>query len=324
MLPNEVWEGRSAKTWTLRTLITPLSWLYGFGWQVYLAAYKIGFKTAKSPHRPVICVGNLVVGGSGKSPLTIYIAKVVQRLGRQVVIGCSGYGAPHSQDACIAPDGPLSAAEWGDEPAMFRWLLPNVPLVVGRNRVLAAELVHATFPKAVLVMDDGFQHLPLAKQFAVVIDDPMAKNFRCLPAGPYREPRWNVRRANVVVPRDFRVKTHPMRIVDVEGKTVIPQSYAVLCALGNPSKFLKMLADQYPNDRKDFPTILKGDHDPLSERDLWVDLPIELPIIVTAKDWVKLRDRTDIGERQFFIAMHEVELEPSEEFKVRVERSFNE
>ncbi|MFX8929914.1 tetraacyldisaccharide 4'-kinase, partial [Acinetobacter baumannii] len=84
----------------------------------------------------------------------------------------------------MAPDGPLDPAGWGDEPAMFRWLLPDVPLVVGRRRVLAAELVHQHFPKAVLVMDDGFQHLPVKKHIQILLDDPTPKNSRCLPAGP--------------------------------------------------------------------------------------------------------------------------------------------
>ena len=324
MRPDEIWEGHGVKERSVRALVTPLSWLYAFGWQVYLAIYDFGFKKAVEPHSPVLCIGSLLVGGSGKSPLTLYITKILLGLGKSVVIGCSGYGAPHSKDATIAPPGPLRAAEWGDEPSMFRWLLPDVPLVVGRNRVMAAQLVHENFPDAVLLMDDGFQHLPLKKKFSLIIDDGTNHNRACLPAGPYREPRHNRKRATKVVPDDYTVTREAMFIVSTAGERVMPTEYSILCALGQPSRFVAALQDQFPNQRIPTPLVLLQDHDPLTAPELWQSLPKELPIVVTAKDWVKLRDRSDVSERTFLVARQEVRLEPRAEFETWVERSFNE
>ena len=323
MRPDEIWEGTGPAETAVRIALTPLSWLYAFGWQAYLAAYRIGFKKSKEPHRPVICVGNLVTGGSGKSPVTLALAQVLSSMGKQVVIGCSGYGAPHSADAEIAPEGPLNASLWGDEPAMFRWLLPDVPLVVGRNRVLAAQVVHERFPNAVLLMDDGFQHLPLKKQGTLILDEP-TQNTMCMPAGPYREPRGNRRRADRRIPDDFQIDRRSLRFVNPDGDEVKPSSYSVLCALGQPRRFLSEVADQLPNAAREPATSLVPDHDRLDALDLFKQLPPGVPIVVTAKDWVKLKDRGDVNEHEIVIALQNVKVEPLERLKSWLESVCNE
>ncbi len=324
MRPEEVWAGKTGKDRLVRGLLTPLSWLYAAGWQTYLSLYDHGFKKPSEPHRPVLCVGNLVVGGSGKSPLTLHLAEVLRGMGRSLVIGCSGYGAPHAEAAALAPGGPLSAAEWGDEPAMFRWLLPDVPLVVGRRRVLAAELAHDAYPGSVLLMDDGFQHLPLTKHVTILIDDPYPSNSMCLPAGPFREPRSNRNRASVIVPESYAVVEEPMKIVNAEGQAETPQEYAVLCALCQPERFLSSLASQYPNRRGNVRAVVLPDHDPLTAGNLWESLPEDLPVIVTGKDWVKLRERSDVNERRVLVALQEVHLEPAAHFEAWLEKSLDE
>jgi len=122
---REVWFGTSPQSRVLRVLLAPLSLLYWLVWEGYLLIYRLGLKKPSEPHRPVLCIGNLVAGGSGKSPVTLYVAELLTAAGRKVVLGCSGYGAPHSEGATWAPDGPLDAREWGDEPAMFRALAPK-------------------------------------------------------------------------------------------------------------------------------------------------------------------------------------------------------
>ena len=324
MRPHELWEGQIAKERTVRALVTPLSWLYALGWQSYISMYHLGIKRAASPHKPIICVGSLMVGGSGKSPLTHHIVDLLRDMNRKVVIGCSGYGSPRSKDATIAPDGPLHASEWGDEPAMFRWLLPDVPLVVGRNRVLAATIVHEAFPDSVIVMDDGFQHLPLEKQLTIIIDDADPKNKLCLPAGPHREPRLNRGRADLIIPEDFAMRRLPLHIVTPEGEPAIPEEYSILCALAQPSRFIRTLGARYQNGLMEVPTAMLPDHDPLTAPDLWDQFPRDIPIVVTAKDWVKIRDRSDVRERKFLIALQEVNLEPRSEVVKWIERSINE
>lgn len=301
---RDLWESPRLGPRLVRAALTPLSWLYAAGWQTYLATYRWGLKRAAEPHRPVVCVGNLQAGGSGKSPLVRHLVDVLREMGREVVVSCSGYGAPHAEAASLAPDGPLDAARWGDEPAMLRDLVPDLPLVVGRRRVLAAELVHERRPHAVMLMDDGFQHLPLRKTISIVLDPEAPPNSRCLPAGPYREPRGNRKRADLVLPGRFRVVEEGPWL-DEEW----PPRFVALCALGQPSRFLASLP------RPPVSTKVLPDHDPLTAGNLFDGMDPALPVVVTAKDWVKLRARTDLAGRRILVARHAVRVEPAAEFR---------
>lgn len=312
MHAQELWTSASAKARVLRTLLTPASWLYAIGWQGYLTIYRLGFKKAKRPHSPVVCVGNLQVGGTGKTPFTVHVADVLAALGHEVVVSCSGYGSPAAEAARVAPEGPLRASEWGDEAALFRDLRPEIPLIVGRRRVLAGELCHEHFPDAVLLMDDGFQHLPLAKDIAIVLD-PEVPNRRCLPAGPYREPWANRRRADLIVPGEFSVAVRPQEFLDRRGSAVkLPGKVDVLCGLGQPQRFLDGLR-QAGVDLGE--VLLMPDHDPLTTGNLLSAFSGTRPIVVTGKDWVKLRERTDTDRYEFLIATREVVVEPQAEFR---------
>lgn len=344
---SEAWEGDSFRDKLLRTLLTPASWAYALGWNCYQTMYAAGLKRPKEPHRPVICVGNLTVGGSGKTPLTLHIAKVLVAQGRVVAISCSGYGSPGSEQATLAPDGELDAREWGDEAALIRDILPHVPLIVGRDRVRAAQICHEAFPEAVLLLDDGFQHLPLKKHLSILIKG-RGNNLRCLPAGPYREPANHAKRADLVLPNGFKIERRPLTfrqssilnhqssiishhssIINPQSSTLSPQSSIIdpqsstlnhqssiveanaLCALGSPAQFLTDLAAAGIRVKN---AILKPDHDDLMEGNLFAALPPSEPLVVTRKDWVKLKHRRDLGERQIWVADYEVTVEPGEEF----------
>jgi tetraacyldisaccharide 4'-kinase len=84
------------------------------------------------------------------------------------------------------------------------------------------------------------------------------------------------------------------------------------------------LADSYPNSCERTSARILPDHDPLTDNELWDGLPIDLPIIVTAKDWVKLRERSDVKERDLLVALQDVELEPPDEFRKWIKKSFDE
>ena len=128
---EEIWYGGDIRSKLGRIVLFPLSLLYTAGWQTYLFIYKIGLKKAHKPHTPIVCIGNFSSGGNGKTPTVAWIAKELTKRGLGVVIGCSGYGSPKSEAATIAPSGTLSPSEWGDEPAEFRLMLPEIPIIVG-------------------------------------------------------------------------------------------------------------------------------------------------------------------------------------------------
>lgn len=308
MRAEEVWYGSGAASRALRVALTPLSWLYSAGWTTYESLYRLGLKRAAEPHKPVLCVGNLTAGGSGKTPFVALLARgIPSRLGREVVIGCSGYGSPRAEAATLAPEGALAAKEWGDEAALLRELVPGVPLVVGRRRVLAAEIAHQAFPRAVLLMDDGLQHLPLRKHATIVLD-PDRGNRATFPAGPYREPRSHRSRADLLIPDQFRLHLQ----TTVPGA---PETGQALCAIGDPARFRSNLEDLGIRI-----TVFRAlsDHDPLDRADLLQGLDPKLPLIVTAKDWVKLKERSDIGAWDVRVAGQGCQVEPEAEFWARL------
>lgn len=310
---NRLWEETNYGA----ILLSPLAAIYALGWLGYESLYRFGLKKAKEPHVPVVCIGNLLVGGTGKTPLVLYVARMLREAGREVVISASGYGSPSSRSAQLAPLGDLDPAKWGDEPAMMRWFEPEIPMIVGRDRVEAARICAANFPNAVLLLDDGFQHLPLKKHVTIVIDPPHPANKLCLPAGPYREPRIGLRRATIVLPRDFELKPSPLRFVGRRGEAVEPElgEVDVLTAIARPQRLLDSLAAMGMEPRT---VRCPPDHDPLRSLDLLAPFEGIRRLVVTAKDWVKLRQREDIANRDILIGTYDMDVEPEATFRDRV------
>lgn len=279
----------------------PASALYAFGWRVYEGLYTVGLRQRFTC--PSVCVGNLTVGGTGKTPLTLWLAGVLSDMGFSVVVSVSGYGSPHVKGATLAPSGDLDPAEWGDEAALFRWKKPEVPLVVGRKRAIAGRLVSERFPGSVMLMDDGFQHLAFAPTVSIVLDPPRDNTF-CLPAGPYREPRRSGRKkADALVPGLFTLQTSGLKT----DSSVAPTEVDILCAVGSPGRLLRGVEEV---GIKVVQKRVEADHDPLSAPDLLAGLGLERPLLVTSKDWVKLRRRDDLGKRAVIVADYEASLEP--------------
>jgi tetraacyldisaccharide 4'-kinase len=245
------------------------------------------------------------------------MAKILVEMGFPVVVSASGYGSLRSVAATLAPEGPLLAKEWGDEPALIRWLMPDLPIVVGRRRVLAAELCHVAYPDAVLLLDDGYQHLPLAKDLSILIDPVDRTNRWCLPAGPYRQPSSDRARADLVLPDSFCLRPEFGPVLTPEGVEVKPQTVQALCAIGSPQSFLDSLVERgYVVER----SLVLADHADLSDKALrpgYLNTRFEqsLPIVVTAKDWMKLMARPDVGDWKWAIAHYSVRIEPEAEFR---------
>ncbi len=306
-------------------VLSPFALLYGLGWRLYAGLYRSGLKKAKAPHSPTIVVGNFTVGGTGKTPFTCWLVSCLQDLGREVVISASGYGSDASASATIAPEGPLKASDWGDEPAYYRWSMPKIPLIVGRDRVRAAEICAEHFPHAVLLLDDGFQHLPLKTDLSIILDPPDNLNSLCLPAGPYREPRSSgKKRAGLVLPGDFELVRIGPIFLDAEAKLAkepLPQDIQILCAIGSPWRFQDMMeANEFNVVRARF----LEDHNKLDSLALFSSFDPRLPIVVTAKDWVKLRQRGDLSRFEIWIVDYRVRVEPENKFRAWLKERLNE
>lgn len=292
----------------------PLTVLYTAGWLLYKLVYTLKIKRAKRPHRPVICVGNLISGGAGKTPVVIQITRVLHELGKEVVISASGYGASKSEHATLAPAGELDARDWGDEAALIRTKLPHIPMIVGRNRVRAAEICRDLYPNSILLLDDGFQHLPLYKDITILLDPSDIVNSFCLPSGPYREPRsFGRARATLVIPGMFRTPNGLLALVQTKGKTAnVDKGINLLCAVARPERFIKSIDDY--GYRVIMERILP-DHDDLQDKLLFSGFDAEVPIVVTEKDWVKIMHRSDLDKWTLLVAMYDQPIEPADRFK---------
>jgi len=179
-----------------------LARLYALGWRAYAGVYALGLKRRVSMPVPVIGVGSLWAGGVGKTPVTIAVARLLQESGVRVAVLTHGYGGSrYRTGAWIDPLQHPDPAEVGDEAAELRLALPDIPIAVGKHRVRMAHAAIARWSPDALVLDDGFQHLPLARALDLVLlpaESPLGNGY-CLPAGPLREPPEGVRRARGVV-----------------------------------------------------------------------------------------------------------------------------
>ncbi len=152
----------------------------------------------------VISVGNITAGGTGKTPLTIYISGLLSNLGVKHVIISRGYKGEAEKKGGIVSDGKkifMDVKKAGDEPFMMANLLENVPVVVGKNRFDAGMLAVEKFNPDVILLDDAFQHMALARDINILLLDSQKPfgNGRLLPAGMLREPVSAVKRAHAVI-----------------------------------------------------------------------------------------------------------------------------
>lgn len=175
------------------SLLSMASKVYGGAVKLRRTFYKKSVFKSKKLSRPVISIGNITVGGTGKTPMTIYVANVVSALGYNVAVVSRGYKGKAETMGGIVSDGKtlLMAPEIaGDEPYLMAERLKDVPIIVGKNRFKAGRLAIGKFAPDILVLDDGFQHLKLERDLDLVLLDcrrPFG-NGHLLPRGMMREP----------------------------------------------------------------------------------------------------------------------------------------
>jgi len=165
-------------------------------------AFDRGLITVRRLPVPCISVGNLSVGGTGKTPLVAWLIEELSRLGARPAVVSRGYGGSTRGPARVPTAGDCDAARrFGDEPALLAERYRGVPVVVGRDRHAAGLIAAATAGTTVVVADDAFQHRRLARDLDIVVLDATRGlgNGRLLPAGPLREPPERLKRAGVIV-----------------------------------------------------------------------------------------------------------------------------
>jgi tetraacyldisaccharide 4'-kinase len=285
------WYRQGALAWAL----SPLSVVFGIGVLLRRLLYALRILKSEHPGIPVVVVGNLTVGGSGKTPLAIWIAEFLKGRGWSPAIVARGYGArvEAPRAATLASD----AAEVGDEPVVAA-RRSGCPVWVGPDRVRVAAALRAAHPEVdVLVLDDGLQHYRMRRDLEIaVVDARGLGNGFLLPAGPLREPRLRLRTVDAVVAhglameRGFAMTLEGKelhRMADARERRPLEafagQAVHVAAGIGDPERFFAHIAR---GGAKVIPHPFP-DHHRFSAREL--DFGDGLPVILTEKDAVKLR-----------------------------------
>lgn len=192
----QAWRNKSLWLW----LLLPVSWLYGLVFWLNKNIYRLGLKPVYYPNVPVIVVGNITVGGSGKTPLIIAVVTYLQQKGLAVGVISRGYGGQPKLMPCIVTAN-SKPSEVGDEPCLIVQRT-GVPMAVCPNRAQAIELLLEQFPSIQLILaDDGLQHFALDRDenWIVVDADRGFGNRQLLPTGFLREPIKRLYQPNTTV-----------------------------------------------------------------------------------------------------------------------------
>jgi tetraacyldisaccharide 4'-kinase len=278
---------------------------YGLAARLRNLAYDLGWLRVHKASVPVISVGNLTAGGTGKTPCVEYVASVLRDAGLLVAILSRGYGAT---------SGP------NDEALVLEELLPDVPHLQGVDRAKLADAAVEELESQALVLDDGFQHRRLARDLDLVLLDATERAYHLLPRGLMREPFSSLARAHAIIltrcdqadeatlaglrqriapyGKPVAESVHaPSALVSSSGavqplSSLHGQAVAAFCGLGNPEAFRRTLEGLGAKvaGMKAYP-----DHHPYSRADVdelarWGrSFPEGAPLITTHKDLVKLR-----------------------------------
>lgn len=315
---QEAWLTRGAAAW----LLWPVSWLYRGVVALRNAGYRHGLLRSHRLPVPVLVVGNLIVGGAGKTPTTMALVQMLRERGHRPGIVSRGYGRSTDEPQLVTRDTPADAA--GDEPLLMH-LRTRAPVAVGADRVAAARLLLAAQPDlTVLLSDDGLQHHRLARDAQVIVfDERGGGNGWLLPAGPLREPvPAEMPPRSVVVYNASRPSTHlPGHLAERRLRGLTPladwwaghaatrdafatlQGRTVVAAAGmaRPQRYFDMLRAQG----------LRIDELPLPDHHPFATLPWAATtpdVIVTEKDAVKLRPER-LGTTRVWVATLDFEID---------------
>lgn len=309
----------------------PIAVLYGAVIRIRNFCYDSGIFNSYAVGCKVICVGNITVGGTGKTPMVQFIVRALLSLGKRVAIVSRGYGRSTS-DGLLVSDGEKilrPASEAGDEPWLLARSCKGAIVAVDKDRVRMAREIVKSFSPDVIVLDDAFQHRRIKRDLDVVMirSGKAFGNGFLLPAGPLREPVSGLRRAQLIMLRkpndevtrislqenipvfnfDYQILNlcnhegpAPALELELQGARVIAFS-----GIANPSSFLNTLGELNLNilDYKAF-----QDHHQYTASDIKhllagrerLDAQY---IITTEKDWVKLPPQS-LDAKWLYLAIH--------------------
>lgn len=292
----------------LACALLPVSLLFRLLAALRLRLFRAGFLSSERLPVPVVVVGNIFIGGTGKTPLTIWLAQALRAAGLRPGVISRGHGGKDSAPRAVSPG--ANPLDVGDEPLLIA-ARAGCPVFVGRRRAEAGRALLAAHPEVdVLITDDGLQHYALARDVEIVLFDGRGVgNGWTLPAGPLREPPSRRRDVTVVnapeiTPalaravggRPFRMQLEGGMAEPLLGGATVPLSglagrrLVASAGIGNPGRFFAMLRS-YGLDFAELP--LPDHHDFLDRPFDAVDADV---ILITEKDAVKCRQLDNLKD----------------------------
>jgi tetraacyldisaccharide 4'-kinase len=281
----------------LGLILLPLSWIYTLIIVLRRLCYQSGLIAVNQIDAPVIIVGNITVGGTGKTPLVIWLAEYFKNEGFRPGIISRGYGGKLSgKTQQVRPDSNPSLV--GDEPVLIA-KRTNCPVAIAIQRRKAAEELIKHCDCDLILCDDGMQHYSLGRDIEIAVIDGQRRfgNGHCLPAGPLREPKSRLKAVDFVVSK-YIAGRHEYKMEYTYGDLVsltdatrnVPvsslngQSVHAIAGIGNSDRFYSYLRNQKLQIiMHEFP-----DHHPFITED--VNFNDGLPVVMTEKDAVKCVD----------------------------------
>jgi tetraacyldisaccharide 4'-kinase len=289
--------------------------------------------------RPVISVGNLVTGGSGKTPVVAALAGVLTRLGHRPAILSRGYGRTgRSADVVVVSDGTralVTVDESGDEPQMLARTISGIPVVVAAERARAGRLAIDRFDATVLILDDGFQHLQLVRTVDLLVLSNADFGEKLLPSGRLREPLSAARTADAVlvygtaaeagrvagragVARSFFVIRRHLPLRTLHGLVPAgPVTLAAVAGIARPERFFEGLQVEGHSvvcklTYRDHHWFTASDVNTIERR---AQEHGAAAVVTTAKDGVRLERHAGVMTLPWAILPLEVSIEPGAEFE---------
>ena len=273
----------------------PLSLLYSTIVEIRRFGFSCGLFAVEHFQFPIIVIGNLTVGGTGKTPLTIWAVENLKNSGYSPGVISRGYGRRISETHLVGVDSTPDIA--GDEPLVI-WRRTNVPVAVSRQRADAIRLLIKEKDCNIFISDDGLQHLSIESDLKIMLIDGEERfgNGFCLPAGPLRESSRHVHSVDLKLvngtgqKNEFSMACKLTEAVNLlnNSKTRTLDSFAgenvsAIAGIRNPKRFFKLLTEQNIQSKNfSFP-----DHHDFTREDLSAILPPDDIVLMTEKDAVK-------------------------------------
>ena len=328
-------ENRTLRGRLILFSLLPLSLIYRSAVTLRNGLFEMGILKQRKMRCPVISVGNLTVGGTGKTPLAVMLANVLRENGYRPAVLSRGYGSGASSPVTVVSDGErilAGCAQAGDEPLLIARSCPGVAVLTGASRTLAGRRATDCLGADILILDDGFQHRHVARDINILLMDrarPFGNGF-LLPAGPLREPRNAMDRADLIIvtdsddggagdfPPDIRIRAgaplfrgvrRPKDIRHGGTGQIVPLTSlrdARICAfsgIGSPESFRKTLRSLGAELAccLDFPDHHRYHREDLDRIEAAAAGAKAAMIVTTEKDGVHLEDFPYFLDRIFFL-----------------------